>query len=150
MSSTAFSGLFTSFVLVCGRRKAFQKIPYLVVTPQQPKSRTRRSLRLDCNELSNQPLCCRYPLTVKFEEIGLNFILAPKSYEAFYCHGDCPYLTLQKNAHTHLATLSSPNTVQPCCGPRKMKNITMIYFDLNLNVVVANLPGMVVDRCGCS
>ncbi|XP_045466195.1 growth/differentiation factor 8-like [Harmonia axyridis] len=126
------------------------KIPYLEVTPQQPKSRTRRSSGLNCDERSQQNLCCRYPLTVKFEKIGFDFILAPKSYEAFYCHGECPYLTLQKNAHTHIATMASPNSVQPCCTPRKMRNITMIYFDLHLNVVVSNLPGMVVDRCGCS
>lgn len=126
------------------------KIPYLEITPDAPRRRTKRSLGLNCDETSNQPLCCRYPLTVKFEEIGWDFILAPKSYEAFYCRGECPFLTLQKHAHTHLVTMASSNTVHPCCAPRKMRNITMIYYDVNLNIIMANLPGMVVDRCGCS
>ena len=38
----------------------------------------------------------------------------------------------------------------PCCTPRKMSSISMLYFDENRNIVYGILPGMVVDRCGCT
>lgn len=114
------------------------------------KKRTKRNLGLNCDAKMNEPLCCRYPLTVDFEEFGWDFIIAPKKYEAHYCAGDCPFLTLQKHPHTHIIEMASANMAGPCCTPRKMSAISMLYFDQQFNIVFGNLPGMVVDRCGCS
>lgn len=114
------------------------------------RRRTRRNVGLNCDDTMNESLCCRYPLTVDFEEFGWDFIIAPKRYEAHYCSGDCPFVTLQKHAHTHLLKMASPNSAAPCCAPRKFSAISMLYFDKELNVVFGSLPGMVVDRCGCS
>jgi hypothetical protein len=116
----------------------------------EARRRTRRNVGLNCDDKMNEPLCCRYPLMVDFEEFGWDFIIAPKRYDAHYCSGECPYITLQKHAHTHLMKIASPNSAQPCCAPRKMSAISMLYFDQQLNVVYGSLPGMVVDRCGCS
>ncbi|KDR22706.1 Inhibin beta chain, partial [Zootermopsis nevadensis] len=95
--------------------------------------------------------CCRYPLTVDFEEFGWDWIIAPKKYEANYCSGECPYVFLQKYPHTHIVALANPSgTAGPCCAPRKMSPISMLYFDNEYNIIYGLLPGMVVDRCGCS
>lgn len=114
-----------------------------------PKRRIRRNAGLNCDEASDETNCCRYPLIVDFELIGFDFIIAPKKYNAHMCSGDCSFLTLQKYAHTHLAQIAAPKSLPPCCTPRKMSGISMLYFDSQLNVVYGSLPGMVVDRCGC-
>ncbi|XP_068901537.1 growth/differentiation factor 8 [Tenebrio molitor] len=126
------------------------KAPFVEVSTMEARRRTRRNVGLNCDDKMNEPLCCRYPLIVDFEEFGWDFIIAPKRYDAHYCSGECPYITLQKHAHTHLMKIASPNSAQPCCAPRKMSAISMLYFDQQLNVVYGSLPGMVVDRCGCS
>lgn len=127
-----------------------QTVPYVEISTRQGKKRTRRSMGIDCDGIRNQSLCCRYPLSVDFESFGFDFIIAPKKYEAFYCAGECPYITLQKNPHTHLATLASPSNALPCCSPRKLSALTMAYFDKDYNVMFGSFPNMKVDRCGCS
>ncbi|KAH0807642.1 hypothetical protein GEV33_015148 [Tenebrio molitor] len=122
------------------------KAPFVEVSTMEARRRTRRNVGLNCDDKMNEPLCCRYPLIVDFEEFGWDFIIAPKRYDAHYCSGECPYITLQKHAHTHLMKIASPNSAQPCCAPRKMSAISMLYFDQQLNVVYGSLPGMVVDR----
>ncbi|XP_015927346.1 growth/differentiation factor 8 [Parasteatoda tepidariorum] len=118
------------------------------------KQRTRRLKRmigLNCEENADEVRCCRYPLTVDFEEFGWDWIIAPKRYEANYCSGECPYVFLQKYPHTHLVQQANPQgSAGPCCAPRKMSSISMLYFDSDFNIIYGMLPGMVVDRCGCS
>ncbi|KAH1000094.1 growth/differentiation factor 8 [Dendroctonus ponderosae] len=126
------------------------KAPYVETAVMEPKRRKRRNSGLNCDEKANEPLCCRYSFYVDFVEIGLDFIVAPKRYDAHMCSGECPYLTLQKYPHTHLLKMAQPNSAAPCCAPRKMSAISMLYFDDKLNLVLSSLPGMVVDRCGCS
>nr|XP_022901997.1 growth/differentiation factor 8 [Onthophagus taurus] len=126
-----------------------KNMPYAEIFTSEPKRRIRRQ-NLNCEERSPESICCRYPLQIDFETFGWNFIIAPKRYDAYYCSGECSYLTLQKNPHTHLATMAAPHVATPCCAPRKLSPITMLYFDENSNVVYGSLPGMVVDRCGCS
>lgn len=126
------------------------QVPYVDISTKEGKRRIRRSVGLNCDDKMNVPQCCRYPLTVNFEEFGWDFIIAPKRYEAHYCSGECGYLTQQKYAHTHLIKMASLGNVTPCCAPRKMTSMTMLYFDEDLNVVYGSLPGMIVERCGCS
>ncbi|CAH0548561.1 unnamed protein product [Brassicogethes aeneus] len=127
-----------------------EKVPYVDISTTESRRRVRRSMGLNCNDSMQESLCCRYPLVVDFVQFGWDFVIAPKKYEANYCGGDCPYVTLQKYPHTHLMKMAFPNSAQPCCGPRKMSAISMLYFDESYNVVYGSLTGMVVDRCGCS
>lgn len=124
--------------------------PYVEISIMEPKRRVRRNTAINCDEKSTHPVCCRHPMEIDFEKIGFDFIIAPKRYNAFMCAGDCSYLLAQRYVHTHLIQMAQPNSLPPCCTPRKMSGITMLYFDGQLNVVYAALPGMVVDRCGCS
>ncbi|KAM7300739.1 growth/differentiation factor 8 [Ixodes scapularis] len=125
--------------------------PFLVVMVESGgRSRARRMVGLNCQENSSEERCCRYPLTVDFEEFGWDWIIAPKRYEANYCSGECPYVFMQKYPHTHLIQqVNLSGTGGPCCAPRKISAISMLYFDDNHNIIYGVLPGMIVDRCGC-
>lgn len=125
--------------------------PFLVaMVDKHGRSRTRRMVGLNCQENSSEERCCRYPLTVDFEEFGWDWIIAPKRYEANYCSGECPYVFMQKYPHTHVVQqVNLSGSPGPCCAPRKISAISMLYFDDNHNIVYGVLPGMIVDRCGC-
>ncbi|CAG9569930.1 unnamed protein product [Danaus chrysippus] len=127
-------------------------MPYIEVSLRDNShKRTRRMIGMDCTENSKEARCCRYPLSVNFEEFGWDWIIAPKQYDANYCSGECPYSFLQKYPHTHLVHLAAPQgSGGPCCAPRKMSSISMLYFDHDLNIIYGTIPGMVVESCGCS
>ena len=113
--------------------------------------RVRRDAGLDCDENSPETRCCRYPLTVDFEDFGWDWIIAPKRYKANYCSGECEYMHLQKYPHTHLVNKANPRgTAGPCCTPTKMSPINMLYFNRKEQIIYGKIPSMVVDRCGCS
>ncbi|XP_058804008.1 growth/differentiation factor 8 [Phymastichus coffea] len=129
--------------------------PYLEVQTQELDSRRgariKRNVGLNCDEASQETRCCRYKLTVDFEKFGWDWIIAPKKYDANYCSGDCPMAFLPAYPNTHIVSLAEPpNTTGPCCAPRKLSEITMLYFDNEYQIVFSRLPGMVVERCGCS
>lgn len=123
---------------------------------EQHRRRRKRSNHLDCTDGDKYTKCCRYPLIVDFQAFKWNFIIAPNKYEAYYCAGDCGPLSYQKYTHTQLASLATPlnNTPHPytpCCGPRKMGAISILYYgEDGINMHHANIPGMVVHRCGCA
>ncbi|KAJ8680283.1 hypothetical protein QAD02_016070 [Eretmocerus hayati] len=128
--------------------------PYLEVQTQDLESRrtrVKRNVGLNCDENSHETRCCRYKLTVDFEKFGWDWIIAPKKYDANYCSGDCPMAFLPAYPNTHIVSLAEPpNNTGPCCAPRKLSEITMLYFDNEYQIVFSRLPGMVVERCGCS
>ncbi|XP_030066359.1 growth/differentiation factor 8 [Microcaecilia unicolor] len=123
--------------------------PFLEVKVMDKPKRSRRDFGLECDERSTEARCCRYPLTVDFEAIGWDWIIAPKRYKANYCSGDCEFGF--KYPHTHVMHKAKPKgSVSPCCTPTKMSPINMLYFNGEEEVIYGKIPGMVVDRCGCS
>lgn len=122
-----------------------------VHTREDRRSRARRNAAsgLTCNETSTETRCCKFPLTVDFEEFGWHWIIAPKRYVANYCSGVCDPMLFPKYPHTHLVQMTKFGT-GPCCAPRKMSAISMLYYDPDFNIIYGMLPGMVVERCGCS
>nr|ACK76230.1 myostatin [Gobiocypris rarus] len=126
-------------------------LPFMEVKISEGPKRIRRDSGLDCDENSSESRCCRYPLTVDFEDFGWDWIIAPKRYKANYCSGECDYMHLQKYPHTHLVNKANPRgTAGPCCTPTKMSPINMLYFNSKEQIIYGKIPSMVVDRCGCS
>nr|AKF02410.1 myostatin [Labeo rohita] len=126
-------------------------LPFMEVKISEGPKRIRRDSGLDCDENSSESRCCRYPLTVDFEDFGWDWIIAPKRYKANYCSGECDYMHLQKYPHTHLVNKANPRgTAGPCCTPTKMSPINMLYFNGKEQIIYGKIPSMVVDRCGCS
>ncbi|XP_077584504.1 growth/differentiation factor 8 isoform X1 [Stigmatopora nigra] len=125
--------------------------PFMEVKLSEAPRRARRDSGLDCDERSPESRCCRYPLTVDFEDFGWDWIIAPKRYKANYCSGECEYMHLQKYPHTHLVNKANPRgNAGPCCTPTKMSPINMLYFNRKEQIIYGKIPSMVVDRCGCS
>ncbi|XP_017290883.3 growth/differentiation factor 8 [Kryptolebias marmoratus] len=125
--------------------------PFMEVKIAEGPRRARRDSGLDCDENSPESRCCRYPLTVDFEDFGWDWIIAPKRYKANYCSGECESRHLQKYPHTHLVNKANPRgTTGPCCTPTKMSSINMLYFNRMEQIIYGKIPSMVVDRCGCS
>lgn len=125
--------------------------PFMEVKILNSPKRSRRDSGLNCDEESAETRCCRYPLTVDFEEFGWDWIIAPKRYRANYCSGECEFLHLQQYPHAHLVNKANPRgTAGPCCTPTKMSPINMLYFNRKEQIIYGKIPSMVVDHCGCS
>ncbi|XP_076841220.1 myostatin a [Brachyhypopomus gauderio] len=125
--------------------------PFLEVKITDNPKRSKRESGLDCDEHSTESRCCRYPLTVDFEDFGWDWIIAPKRYKANYCSGECEHVHLQKYPHTHLVNKANPRgSAGPCCTPTKMSPINMLYFNHREQIIYGKIPSMVVDLCGCS
>ncbi|XP_010889337.1 myostatin a isoform X2 [Esox lucius] len=126
-------------------------LPFIEVKISPSPPRTRRNSGLDCGEESSETQCCRYPLTVDFEAFGWDWIIAPKSYKANYCSGECEYTHHQKYPYDHLVNKAkAQGTAGHCCTPAKMSPINMLYFNRMEQIVYGKIPSMVVDHCGCS
>lgn len=113
--------------------------------------RRKRMTSMTCDDKSSEVRCCRYPLTIDFESFGWDWVIAPKRYEANYCSGECGLILMNNSPHTHLIQQSNFfNPTGPCCSPRKMSPISMLYMDNNFNIIYGILPNMVVEKCDCS
>lgn len=114
----------------------------------QKKNRRKRNVYMDCTENDHDMRCCRYPLKVNFTSFGWHFVVAPTSFDAYFCSGDCKVGYLEQYPHTHLAALTTSAT--PCCSPTKMSSLSLLYFDDNHNLVLSVIPNMSVEGCSCS
>ena len=101
--------------------------------------------------------CRRHPLYVDFADVGWNdWIVAPPGYDAFYCHGDCPFpLADHLNSTNHAIVQTLVHSVNPgavpkaCCVPTQLASISMLYTDEENKVVLKNYQDMAVLGCGC-
>ncbi|XP_075226067.1 decapentaplegic morphogen [Lycorma delicatula] len=101
--------------------------------------------------------CRRHPLYVDFADVGWNdWIVAPPGYDAYYCHGDCPFpLADHLNSTNHAIVQTLVNSVNPgavpkaCCVPTALSSISMLYLDEENKVVLKNYQDMAVLGCGC-
>jgi len=129
--------------------------PYLDMTVQKRQyTRTRRNTnRQLCDERGVERLCCRYPLDINFDAFGWDWIIAPRNYAAFYCSGDCPFAYINTNANAYLiqqTRVAVKSSGGPCCTPKDLSPISLLYFDSNMRIVRGVLPDMVVNRCSCA
>uniref|UniRef100_A0A8C5QMR8 Bone morphogenetic protein 4 n=1 Tax=Leptobrachium leishanense TaxID=445787 RepID=A0A8C5QMR8_9ANUR len=120
---------------------------------------TRRSKRSPKSQRARNKKnknCRRHSLYVDFSDVGWNdWIVAPPGYQAFYCHGDCPFpLADHLNATNHAIVQTLVNSVnssipKACCVPTELSAISMLYLDEYDKVVLKNYQEMVVEGCGC-
>lgn len=100
--------------------------------------------------------CRRHPLYVDFSDVGWNeWIVAPPGYQAFYCHGECPFpLAEHLNSTNHAIVQTLVNSVngnipRACCVPTELSPISLLYLDEYEKVILKNYQDMVVEGCGC-
>ena len=124
----------------------------------------KRSARQTQQEI---PFCKVLPLEVQGHEIpkknGSEQILAPSSYNAGICGGDCgttmpQYPDLGHNVLIHMLQGSSDfrdrhgHTITRCCAPIKYSPLKMIVLPPNAtseSAYIRILENMMVAQCGC-
>nr|XP_046233853.1 growth/differentiation factor 10b [Scatophagus argus] len=107
---------------------------------------------------SEPRVCSRRYLRVDFADIGWSeWVLAPKSFDAYYCAGTCGF-PIPKVVHpSNHATIQSivravgivPGVPEPCCVPEKMSTLSVLFLDPHRNMVLKVYPDMSVDTCAC-
>ncbi|NXC55203.1 BMP3 protein, partial [Aleadryas rufinucha] len=107
----------------------------------------------------NEPrYCARRYLKVDFADIGWSeWIISPKSFDAYYCSGECQFPIPKAMKPSNHATIQSivravgvvPGVPEPCCVPDKMSSLSILFFDENKNVVLKVYPNMTVESCAC-
>uniref|UniRef100_A0A667Y3C7 Growth differentiation factor 10b n=1 Tax=Myripristis murdjan TaxID=586833 RepID=A0A667Y3C7_9TELE len=107
---------------------------------------------------SEPRVCARRYLRVDFADIGWSeWVLAPKSFDAYYCAGTCGFPIPKVVRPSNHATIQSivravgivPGIPEPCCVPDKMSPLSVLFLDPNRNMVLKVYPGMSVDTCAC-
>ncbi|NWH76835.1 BMP3 protein, partial [Piaya cayana] len=135
---------------------------------KQRKNHHRKSQTLQFDEQTlkrarrkqwNEPrYCARRYLKVDFADIGWSeWIISPKSFDAYYCSGECQFpipKTLKPSNHATIQSIVRavgviPGIPEPCCVPEKMSSLSILFFDENKNVVLKVYPNMTVDSCAC-
>jgi len=114
--------------------------------------RYKRAANMQCNEKEDKHVtqCCRWPLIIDFDEFGWDWVMSPSKYEANFCQGDCSLGIVAENPHTHLMQMHPNLKVAPCCSASKWGELEMMYLNGDQQLVKGKLPGMVVEKCGCS
>ncbi|XP_057682456.1 growth/differentiation factor 10b [Corythoichthys intestinalis] len=107
---------------------------------------------------SEPRVCTRRYLKVDFADIGWSeWVLAPKSFDAYYCAGSCGFPIPKVVRPSNHATIQSivravgivPGIPEPCCVPEKMSPLSVLFLDPGRNMVLKVYPGMSVDTCTC-
>ncbi|KAM6220453.1 bone morphogenetic protein 3 [Rhynchocyon petersi] len=155
-----------------------ERKPYKTLQTQPPeKSKTKKKQRKGAHQKSQtlqfdeQTLkkarrkqwieprnCARRYLKVDFADIGWSeWIISPKSFDAYYCSGACQFPMPKSLKPSNHATIQSivravgvvPGIPEPCCVPEKMSSLSILFFDENKNVVLKVYPNMTVESCAC-
>ncbi|XP_077999489.1 growth/differentiation factor 10-like [Glandiceps talaboti] len=137
------------------KMKSKRKHTKTLLEKQRKKSRKKED-----DEIEQYPfsLCSRRVMRVDFGMIGWNaYVISPKSFDAYYCAGECPFpMTKDLNPSNHAAVQSIVHALEavkgvppPCCVPDKLSPLSILYFDENRNVVLKVYPNMSVDTCAC-
>ncbi|XP_068161792.1 growth/differentiation factor 10 [Antennarius striatus] len=107
---------------------------------------------------SEPRVCSRRYLKVDFTDIGWSeWVLAPKSFDAYYCAGTCGFPIPKVVRPSNHATIQSivkavgivPGIPEPCCVPDKMSSLSVLFLDPDRNMVLKVYPGMSVYTCAC-
>lgn len=131
--------------------------PFLVIRTSPSPSRRLARRALQCDK--DTKMCCKQNLFVSFKDLGWDdWIIAPSGYQANYCKGSCSslYRTLDSfsSFHSHIAEEVRrkllAETLTQCCAPTRLSPMTLIYLDEASNIIMRNVPQMIVEECGCA
>lgn len=124
---------------------------------RKANTRRRHQHKKHGHKSAERNYCRRTELLVNFNELNWqDWILAPSSYSAYQCQGECPNpLTSHFNTTNHAIVQSLINSVDPslvpapCCVPTEMESLAILYIDVEGKIVIKNYPDMEVLSCGC-
>ncbi|CAG9532946.1 unnamed protein product [Cercopithifilaria johnstoni] len=124
---------------------------------RKANTRRRHQHKKHDHRSTDKNYCRRTQLLVDFNELDWqDWILAPSSYSAYQCQGECPNpLTSHFNTTNHAIVQGLINSVDPslvpapCCVPTEMESLAILYIDVEGKIVIKNYPDMEVLSCGC-
>nr|QYF06711.1 myostatin [Holothuria scabra] len=135
---------------------SFRKRSFLMMNIREKRhQRYRRGIddAMVCTARSPVTTCCKYPMEIDFEEMGWDWVIAPRRYDANYCHGDCPRQYMLQYAHSQIVdAIGNPplGATGPCCAPRTMSGLSMLHTDRDDNIQFTVIDSMTVDACHCA
>lgn len=124
--------------------------------PYSQRAQPKKPHHTKCEEHHGQR-CCRTEMNVVFKDLkGLDFIIQPKSFDAGYCRGKCPFNYNVASNHAFLQGLlwrqDKKKVTRPCCAPQKLEDLQILHIDEQdpTKLKVSNWSGMRVLECACS
>ncbi|KAL3985420.1 Transforming growth factor beta like domain family protein [Acanthocheilonema viteae] len=163
-ASTSYQQLTAHPLLSYNRKQASALVVYVrtddtakVRKKRKANTRRRHQHKKHDHRLTDKNYCRRTQLLVDFNELNWqDWILAPSSYNAYQCQGECPNpLTSHFNTTNHAIVQGLINSVDPslvpapCCVPTEMESLAILYIDVEGKIVIKNYPDMEVLSCGC-
>ena len=111
---------------------------------------------------ANQSTCCLKKLVIDFEkDLGLGFVIMPKTFEANYCEGICPVTPggklMTPEVYKFITRLTNhpAASIEPCCAGNRYRPliIVMPHPDQVNNpggTIIEQLQQVTVESCRCA
>ncbi|XP_029653836.1 bone morphogenetic protein 5-like [Octopus sinensis] len=133
---------------------------------QEPRLNVKTSERLilgrvkrdihtgDCEKGDGETQCCRFSLKIDFKELSWDdWVIAPTSFNAYYCEGDCGSSRLANDwaLVKNLIHQANPEKmpVGVCCVPNEYKGLTLLHYNNDGQLTLSEKQNMVVQDCRC-
>lgn len=101
--------------------------------------------------------CKRHTMTISFKALNWqDWVVAPESYTAHYCHGECNFPLMDDLNPTNHAIVQSLVNIfdpyrfpKPCCAPTVFNSMSLLYFLDEEHVTLQKYSDLLVKSCGC-
>jgi len=105
-------------------------------------------------ESEDTTTCCLHALTIDFrEDLGFNFVIQPKRFDANYCSGFCPevgtFTPQVFEFYSRLGASSPVGSIEPHCGINSTRSLEVLQR-VNGVLIIEELRDVIVSSCGCS
>ena len=105
-------------------------------------------------ESEDTTTCCLHALTIDFrEDLGFNFVIQPKRFDANYCSGFCPevgtFTPQVFEFYSRLGASSPVGSIDPHCGINSTRSLEVLQR-VNGVLIIEELRDVIVSSCGCS
>ncbi|GIX93794.1 hypothetical protein CDAR_606541 [Caerostris darwini] len=100
--------------------------------------------------------CCRRPLTMDFDELGWDWVVQPKQFQAYFCKGRCTEASDDfDSSHAIMQSIlnsKGKKVPRPCCVPKKLRPLDILHYNDKTppELVVSRQRGMIVKVCACT
>uniref|UniRef100_A0A0N4ZDQ0 Transforming growth factor beta-like protein n=1 Tax=Parastrongyloides trichosuri TaxID=131310 RepID=A0A0N4ZDQ0_PARTI len=124
---------------------------YLDVVAVDSNERVKRNNDRECINENKKKTCCVKKTEINFDEIGWNFIVAPKTLQAQFCHGDCVHATNNLLLGGVLNKIGNDNEIphRSCCFPTEYIPLNISIFKNGMTVETRTLNNLLAKRCSC-